>query len=848
MRKKLKYTIIRIYGLDKNNKNICVRVDDFTPYIYIELPIKIRNKNINWTITRAQLVFDKLDELLGTQKPIIKSLTWRKKLYGAHIDINNKRKIFPYLFCSFSNTRDIKTLYYKLKTMNIFGIGRINLKIHESDANPILQLVCCRKISTAGWVKFIGRKIHENNKLTLCDSEYYVKYKHLYPIKKGADVEQIIPKPKIMGFDIEVNSSNPSAMPNAKKSKDKIFQISCVIAREGDSPKDYEKYLLTLGDPDEKTVGYDTIIYTYPTEAELLLGYTKLIREENPNIIVGYNILGFDIPYMIAKAKSTHVFPNFSKQGFHKYTQAKEKIIKWSSSAYRNQEFEFLNAEGRLFVDLLPLVRRDFKFNNYKLKTISTYFLGQTKDPLTPKGIFKCYRIGIKKNKNGEYSKKARRAMAIVGKYCLVDSILVVKLMNILKTWAGLTEMAKTCVVPIFTLYTQGQQIKVYSQIYKYCMGKGIVVEKDAYKTPENERFIGAKVFPPIPGKYKMVVPFDFASLYPTTIIAYNIDYHTWVPDHSSVSDHMCHIMSWEDHCNCILVGTPITIGEFSLNIEDLSDYRGKLLAYDNKNKGMGYFSQKDFFPKGIKECVKLTFEDGSTLECTPNHRILLSDNTWCEAQNIKINSDRVSVSYKPPIFNVKGRELLLNGNYNKFDELYLSYSFYFTGLRMIKFYKILGILCSNGYCSKNRTKIYLGHKIDLNNAIRDIDALEKDSYSVRKINYGWEINILGKLGKMFRDLDDMMFGKKLNQVRTLPKLLENASLGELCAFLSGLYGGHGHTLSYSKKSQALGTVKLSWSSKNKEQLDPVFQKLKMYLKKCGIDSIISNYIHKKNI
>ena len=36
---------------------------------------------------------------------------------------------------------------------------------------------------------------------------------------------------------------------------------------------------------------------------------------------------------------------------------------------YKNQEFQFLDAEGRLFVDLLPLIRRDYKFNNYQLKT-----------------------------------------------------------------------------------------------------------------------------------------------------------------------------------------------------------------------------------------------------------------------------------------------------------------------------------------------------------------------------------------------------------------------------------------------------------------------------------------------
>jgi hypothetical protein len=71
---------------------------------------------------------------------------------------------------------------------------------------------------------------------------------------------------------------------------------------------------------------------------------------------------------------------------------------------------------------LLQLIKIKFKFNNYKLKTISEYFIGDTKDPLSVKGIFKCYRIGIKKNNNDNYSNKAQKAMGVVGKYCCCEN------------------------------------------------------------------------------------------------------------------------------------------------------------------------------------------------------------------------------------------------------------------------------------------------------------------------------------------------------------------------------------------------------------------------------------------
>ncbi|OUW95976.1 MAG: hypothetical protein CBD97_02170 [Pelagibacteraceae bacterium TMED237] len=601
-------TTIRIYGIDTNNNTICLRITDFTPYIYIELP-----NDISWTTGKAQLVGNKIDEILFKQKPLSKVFLYKKKLYGAHLDEHGKRKMFPYLFCRFSNKGDIRNLCFKLKNkLHIMGLGSIKLKIHESDADPILQLVCCRDIPTAGWIKYKGKKVEE--KITSCKEEYIVKWKNILK-----DDKVFVPKPRIMGFDIEVNSTNPSAMPKAEKPGDKVFQISCVISQN----EEETKYLLTLGEPDNTIVGKETNIINYKTEADLLIGFTTLINKENINVVVGYNILGFDIPYMIARSKFNSCIFDFDKQGFNKFSHAKEKIIKWSSSAYKNQEFEFLDAEGRIFVDLLPLVKRDFKFNNYKLKTIAEYFIGETKDPLTAKGIFKCYRLGIKKNKDNQYSYKAKKAMGIVGKYCVQDSVLVIKLMDKLKTWVGLTEMATVCNVPIFTLYTQGQQIKVFSQLYKYCMSQNIVVEKDAYQVNDNERYVGAKVFPPIPGKYKMVVPFDFASLYPTTIEAYNIDYHTWVPETCiNIPDNLCHVMEWEDHIGCCHDPKVIRKMELTKYIDSERDKIKKIR--DKKNSTIDKLRKKELMEdinkltENLKPYVSERADLSTTISKTP--------------------------------------------------------------------------------------------------------------------------------------------------------------------------------------------------------------------------------------
>jgi DNA polymerase elongation subunit (family B) len=578
--KEVNLTCIRIYGLNKSNQNICLRIDNFYPYCYVDLNDLVKNdQTFDWSSDKINKVKSKIDELCGKdKKPLFQTFVMKHKLYGANLENDNKtRKQFPYLQCFFANTHDMIPLIYQKRGITIVGIGsNLKFRCHEQDASPILQLICSTNIKTASWFAFKGVEItNDNDKITHCHKEYKVKWQDIQPLNDNS-----VGKPLIMGFDLEVNSSIPSAMPKAENKLDKIFQISCVFSREG--TMEFEPYLLTLGQADMKFFHdnnmSNVIVQEYTNEGDLLCGFKDLILLKNPNILVGYNILGFDIPYMIKRADfPTNCYDVFDMMGFHRYNHAKEKIIKWSSSAYKNQEFQFLDAEGRVFVDLLPLVKRDYKLNNYKLDTVAEYFLGDKKDDLSAKGIFKCYRIGTKKQPDNTYSDKSKKAISLCGKYCVNDSVLVVKLMEKLQIWVGLTEMASTCNTTIFSLYTQGQQIKVYSQVYKFCFDNGFVVEKDGYIAKEDERYTGAHVFPPIAGLYEKVIPFDFASLYPTTIIAYNIDFSTFVPENQldAIPNRICNVMEWDDCVGC--QHDPKVIRKNELN-DIIEGYRTKLV------------------------------------------------------------------------------------------------------------------------------------------------------------------------------------------------------------------------------------------------------------------------------
>lgn len=527
-------TNIRIYGINSQNENICLRIENFTPYVYIELPHEKYSffiESLCCNIISAKIIY-------------------KYNLY------NLTHKKTPFLACCFHTKKDINNLVYKLRNpINIHGLGNTLIRVHEQSASSELQLRSLMNIPASGWISFEGKLINEEEKITSCDKEYIVNYKNLKEIENDIHIA-----PKIIGFDIEVNSENMNSMP-CNRPDDVIFQISCVIFKDTFQ----EKILLTLGS-DIKIENIN--VKEYKSEELLLQGFIDLMKKEKPNVLVGYNILGFDIPYLTKRFSRYFLLDDFKLIGFHQLLPAEECRIKWSSSAYKNQEFEYLDWEGILLIDLLPIVQRDYKMDNYKLQTIASFFLDEGKDPITVKDIFKAYRT-LDKND-----------LSLVGKYCVKDSELVIKLMAHLHIWIGLSQMSKVCNVNMFTLYTQGQQIKIYSQVYKYCLDKNIVVNNDGYIAQENEKYTGAHVYDPIPGFYNKVVPLDFSSLYPSIIIAYNICYSTMVID-ENISDDQCNVFEWEDHVGCkhdpkIIKINKLTniINEYELELNEMRKIR----------------------------------------------------------------------------------------------------------------------------------------------------------------------------------------------------------------------------------------------------------------------------------
>lgn len=501
-------TQIRCYGIDPNGLSTALIISDFTPYVYIELP-----SSSDWKAVLRELESDLANKTLLTK------VVEKQHLY-------NSKGVGRFLFCQCASRKHIGYISFMLKQQTYRGH---KLLIHEEQATSILQLVSLRQVPMATWLSFSGTDIEDEERQTSCDREIDVSWRDLNP----SDVKSPV-SPKIVAFDLEVNSEVMNAMPSNKPA-DAIFQISCVVEHKSKR----RKILLTLFGDDLDSPLLDGIeVRSFKTEEELLFGFIDFLKHERPNVLAGYNILMFDISYLMSRCERYGMMEDLQLAGFNQVYPASSRVIKWSSSAYANQEYTFLDWEGILLMDLLPIIKRDYKFENYKLDTVSSILIGAEKDPVDYKEIFAAFRT---------------KKMARVGKYCVQDSNLCIDLLNHIHCWISLSEMAVVCKVSMFALYTQGQQVKIYGQVYDYCLRRNILVTSNGYECKAGERYMGAYVMDPVPGYYENVVPLDFNSLYPSLIIAHNICYSTFVSEAEAKtipSDHY-ETFEWEDHLGC---------------------------------------------------------------------------------------------------------------------------------------------------------------------------------------------------------------------------------------------------------------------------------------------------------
>jgi DNA polymerase delta subunit 1 len=324
-----------------------------------------------------------------------------------------------------------------------------------------------------------------------------------------------------MSFDIEC-AGRKGIFPEAQI--DPVIQIAAMVTRQGES-KPFVRNVFTLNTC-AHIVGSQVL--EYKDEKSLLRDWRKFVEKVDPDMMIGYNIANFDLPYLMDRAKALKV-TDFPFLGKLKDVKTEVRDTHFSSKAYGNRDSKMVHMEGRLQLDLLQVMTRDYKLRSYSLNSVCAQFLGEQKEDV--------HHSIITELQNG--TADSRRRLAV---YCMKvsssssvtmnrtdgkDAYLPQRLMDKLMSFINYTEMARVTGVPFKDLLSRGQQIKVVSQLYRAAGEAGYIIP--AIKSEgSDEQYEGATVIEPTRGYYDVpIATLDFASLYPSIMMAHNLCYTT---------------------------------------------------------------------------------------------------------------------------------------------------------------------------------------------------------------------------------------------------------------------------------------------------------------------------------
>lgn len=532
---------IRVFGVSEEGYSVCCNIRDFRPYFYVKIPS-------SWLMHQVKALMDylkfrtkqyktsKTDEIGIDYSDSFKvdgNTIYKKKVFYGFQDENK----FNFIKLSFNSKRAMGIVQRMLnKPMNVWGISKTKpteLSLFETNVDPIIRFIHISEITPSGWLSIITNKT--NAPYSRCQINVSCTYKNVKP-----EIKVKIAPLRIASFDIECMSIDGS-FPNPKRNGDQIIQIGTTFQTYGES-KPFLRHILSLGDCDDIE---GCVIECFDDEGDLLVAWTEMIQKLDPDVLIGYNIYGFDFWYIWERIEKKYAdrLEEFQYLGriIDEPSIMNKKTL--SSNAYGHNEYKIITTTGRFQIDIFETIKREHKLNSYKLDFVSEHFLGDNKEDVPPSMIFKLFE--------GSPSDRA-----VIASYCVKDTELPLRILNKLNILPNMIEMSNVTLVPIEYLVTRGQQIKVFSQIVKETRKLGYVIpvikksDANCEYLETDTTYVGATVLQAKSGAYYDPIScLDFASLYPTIMIANNLCYSTWVRDESlcNSDDIVSKTVSWND-------------------------------------------------------------------------------------------------------------------------------------------------------------------------------------------------------------------------------------------------------------------------------------------------------------
>lgn len=366
---------------------------------------------------------------------------------------------------SFSGN-DVDALYfftnYDLKQTAEL-LHKNDITTYESDIDPVKRFLMERGINAQ--IRVTGEPIKKNN-LTVF---------HNPKVERC----QINPRFKVLSLDIETGSK-----------QNQLYSIAVHLTSDS---HELRKVFLVFNN----NKNLPEFVETYSDEKNLLSGFVNWFKEIDPDLIIGWHIIGFDLMFLEAKANEYGI----------NFTLGRDNSSILLRSRKAGSYFAYI--PGRIIIDGPTTLRTSFyTFEDYRLETVAQELLGKGK-------------LITSEDKVTEINRLFLEDKAKLCEYNLNDAILVTEIFH--KT--GLIDLlVKRSQISGLLLDQLGMMSAAFDHFYLPKIHRAELVAPNISDVQLTQHAAGGYVIEPIPGIYNDIIVLDFKSLYPSIIQSFKID------------------------------------------------------------------------------------------------------------------------------------------------------------------------------------------------------------------------------------------------------------------------------------------------------------------------------------
>ncbi|MGG7446316.1 DNA polymerase II [Kosakonia oryzendophytica] len=232
---------------------------------------------------------------------------------------------------------------------------------------------------------------------------------------------------------------------------------------------------------------------------QLLEKLNTWFAQHDPDVIIGWNLVQFDLRVLQNSAERYRVPLTLGRQGSE---------LEWREHGFKNGVF-FAQATGRLIIDGIEALKSAFwNFSSFSLEAVSRELLGEGK------------AIDNPWDRMDEIDRRFAEDKPALATYNLKDCELVTRIFHKTEIMPFLLERATVNGLPVDR---HGGSVAAFSHLYFPRMHRAGFVAPNLGEVPP-QASPGGYVMDSRPGLYDSVLVLDFKSLYPSIIRTFLID------------------------------------------------------------------------------------------------------------------------------------------------------------------------------------------------------------------------------------------------------------------------------------------------------------------------------------